>query len=128
MTANPRRQVNRRPEQVLVLRYRLPSVQSDAHDVLAMAAASAALTPQTTQAVSAESPNAELAADPLVSPQTSSLQVPTVSTPFSPLNQQTRTARTRDAGAVAAAQLEPDMVIDLEDILGEELDATFAAS
>ena len=101
------------------------SVQADVEDVFAMAAISAALAAEPMQAVPIRTLDTEAAAGPLVSMQTPSIGVPTAAASLSPQIQPTSTVLPINADAPIAAQLEPDMVIDLTDILGEELDEAF---
>ena len=100
---------------------------TDEEDAFVMASASAALAPEMTQTITGNPSDDGLATNPLVTLQTPPMQVLIVSTPFSPLNQQTNTARTSDASAPAAAQLEPDIAIDFSGTLDEELDVASAA-
>jgi len=102
------------------------SVQADAEDASAAAAFSGALAAGAMPAVPAEPTDGELAANLLVSMQTPSMEIPTVTTTFSSQIQSTSAARPVDAVAPVAAQLEPDIGTDLADTLGEQLDAAFA--
>ena len=103
------------------------SDETDAENVRAMAAVPAVLTTATMRIASAELTYDNLAAPPLVSVQVPSIEVRTAASSL-PAVQRTSTAWTSDTSAPTAGQVEPDIVIDLTDVLGEELDAAFTAS